>query len=61
MSRYWQTLFLALLSTLAQAHTSPAGQTLCPIVLGPGLLVYLDPLKRQRFLEAWRSRVQSGR
>lgn len=28
-----------------------------PITLGPGLLVYLDSLKRKRFLEEWRSAV----
>lgn len=28
-----------------------------PIKLGPGLLVYLDTLKRKRFLEEWRSAV----
>lgn len=29
-----------------------------PLVPGLGLLVYLDPLKRQRFLQAWRAAVQ---
>lgn len=32
-----------------------------PIPLGPGLLVYLDTLKRRQFLEAWRSTVQPAR
>ncbi|MEL6126515.1 MAG: ABC transporter substrate-binding protein [Pseudomonadota bacterium] len=30
-----------------------AGSALRPIPLGPGLLVFLDRLKRSRFLEAW--------
>lgn len=29
-----------------------------PIALGPGLLVYLDALKRRQFLEAWRSSMK---
>ena len=29
-----------------------------PIQLGPGLLVYLDALKRRQFLDAWRSSVE---
>lgn len=33
-------------------------RALRPIPLGPGLLVYLDALKRRQFLEAWRSTVQ---
>ena len=36
-------------------------RALRPITLGPGLLVYLDALKRRQFLEAWRSTVQPGR
>lgn len=35
-------------------------RALRPIALGPGLLVYLDALKRRQFLEAWRSTVQPG-
>ena len=35
-----------------------AGPHLRPIRLGPGLLVFVDPLKRQRFLEEWRAAVQ---
>jgi len=46
------------LTPIAATPTGPAGQSLRPIVLGPGLLVYLDPLKQKRFLEAWRSRVR---
>jgi len=46
------------LTPIAAEPAGPTGQSLRPIVLGPGLLVYLDPLKRQRFLEAWRSRIQ---
>lgn len=30
-------------------------RSLRPITLGPGLLVYLDALKRRQFVEAWRS------
>lgn len=29
-----------------------------PIKLGPGLLVYLDALKRRQFLDAWRSSIE---
>ncbi|MCE8539837.1 ABC transporter substrate-binding protein [Ruegeria pomeroyi] len=36
----------------------PVGASLRPIALGPGLLVFLDRLKRQRFLEEWRNAVQ---
>ncbi|MBW8811598.1 MAG: ABC transporter substrate-binding protein, partial [Lysobacter sp.] len=36
-------------------------RALRPIALGPGLLVYLDALKRRQFLEAWRSTVQPGK
>ena len=31
-----------------------------PIRLGPGLLTYLDRLKRQRFLSGWEASVQLG-
>ena len=34
------------------------GQNRRPIQLGPGLLVYLDALKRRQFLDAWRSSVE---
>ena len=33
------------------------GRNRRPIQLGPGLLVYLDALKRRQFLDAWRSSV----
>jgi len=46
------------LTPIAAEPAGPSGQSLRPIVLGPGLLVYLDPLKRSRFLDAWRSRIQ---
>jgi len=36
----------------------PAGEALRPIALGPGLLVYLDTLKRRQFLENWHALVQ---
>jgi len=48
------------LTPLACEPAGPAGQSLRPIVLGPGLLVYLDPLKRRQFLNAWRSRIRPG-
>ncbi len=35
------------------------GQNRRPIQLGPGLLVYLDALKRRQFLDAWRSSVEA--
>ena len=34
-----------------------ASNSLRPIKLGPGLLVYLDRLKRQRFLEEWENSI----
>ena len=34
-----------------------AGQHLRPIRLDPGLLVYVDPIKRQRFLREWTAAV----
>lgn len=34
-------------------------RNLRPIPLGPGLLVYLDALKRRQFLDAWNSSMQS--
>lgn len=34
-----------------------AGQYLRPIRLDPGLLVYVDPIKRRRFLEEWTAAV----
>ena len=36
-------------------------RNLRPIQLGPGLLVYLDALKRRQFLDAWRSSVEPAR
>jgi len=36
---------------------SDPARNLRPIQLGPGLLVYLDALKRRQFLEVWRSSV----
>lgn len=41
----------------APARTAPPFR---PIALGPGLLVYLDALKRQQFLDAWRSSVRQS-
>jgi len=39
----------------ADRATRPAMR---PIALGPGLLVYLDALKRRQFLQAWRSSMR---
>ncbi|MNV60457.1 hypothetical protein D3C71_1529190 [compost metagenome] len=36
---------------------SDPARNLRPIQLGPGLLVYLDALKRRQFLDVWRSSV----
>ncbi|WP_349986364.1 ABC transporter substrate-binding protein [Stenotrophomonas sp. WHRI 8082] len=36
-------------------------RSLRPIQLGPGLLVYLDALKRRQFLDAWNSSVRPAR
>ena len=49
-----------------EAFLSPAlpegdDGTLIPIRLGPGLLVYLDALKRRAFLEEWASAVRERR
>ncbi|KAG1085845.1 hypothetical protein G6F40_014088 [Rhizopus arrhizus] len=38
----------------ARSDDAP-GRSRRPIQLGPGLLVYLDALKRRQFLDAWRS------
>lgn len=35
-----------------------AEQSLRPIRLGPGLLVYLDKIKRERFLRSWTAAIQ---
>lgn len=43
---------------LPQAEPGAPQRTVRPITLGPGLLVYLDTLKRRQFLEAWRATVQ---
>ncbi len=52
----------ARLMPILPADNDPRGQTptrtFRPIALGPGLLVYLDALKRQQFLDAWRSSMQ---
>ncbi len=39
------------------AETFSSDQNLRPIRLGPGLLVYLDQLKRRSFLRAWTSAI----
>lgn len=44
-----------------QARDGARVRALRPIPLGPGLLVYLDALKRRQFLDAWRSTVQPQR
>ncbi|WP_333629228.1 ABC transporter substrate-binding protein, partial [Stenotrophomonas cyclobalanopsidis] len=41
----------------ARSDDAP-GRSRRPIQLGPGLLVYLDALKRRQFLDAWRSSVE---
>jgi iron(III) transport system substrate-binding protein len=46
--------------TTAEALRSLAAGSLRPIPLGPGLLVYLDQVKRQKFLKRW-ERVLGGR
>lgn len=49
----------ARLTSILPAATTGGGPSsnLRPIQLGPGLLVYLDALKRRQFLEAWRASV----
>ncbi len=44
----------------AVALRAAAGDSLRPIQVGPGLLVYLDQAKRERFLERWQHAL-SGR
>ncbi len=44
----------------AAALRAAAGDSLRPIQVGPGLLVYLDQAKRERFLERWQHAL-SGR
>jgi iron(III) transport system substrate-binding protein len=41
----------------AQRGRAP-GRSYRPILLGPGLLVYLDALKRRQFLDAWKGSTQ---
>jgi ABC-type Fe3+ transport system substrate-binding protein len=64
LSEAGQTVIAAnsALLPLTQAARSPAmndllksSQALLPIRLGPGLLTYLDTLKKNRFLDDWRS------
>jgi iron(III) transport system substrate-binding protein len=47
----------ARLSPVLPQSDAPA-RTVRPITLGPGLMVYLDTLKRRQFLETWRATVQ---
>jgi iron(III) transport system substrate-binding protein len=42
----------------AAGRDGTPGRNRRPIQLGPGLLVYLDALKRRQFLDAWRSSVE---
>lgn len=42
----------------AAGRDGTPGHNRRPIQLGPGLLVYLDALKRRQFLDAWRSSVE---
>jgi iron(III) transport system substrate-binding protein len=42
----------------ADGAVPAATSALRPIALGPGLLVYLDALKRRQFLDAWRSSMR---
>ncbi len=42
----------------AAGRDGTPGNNRRPIQLGPGLLVYLDALKRRQFLDAWRSSVE---
>ncbi|MBD7921280.1 ABC transporter substrate-binding protein [Xanthomonas bonasiae] len=42
----------------AGGTTPAATPAFRPIALGPGLLVYLDALKRRQFLDAWRSSMR---
>lgn len=44
----------------ADGSQTSLGRNRRPIQLGPGLLVYLDALKREQFLDAWRSSVEQG-
>jgi iron(III) transport system substrate-binding protein len=40
--------------------TQPAGSVLRPIRLGPGLLVFLDRLRRENFITSWTSSLQQN-
>ncbi len=37
----------------AERLAAQAGEALRPIPIGPGLMVYLDPIKRRNFLDRW--------
>ena len=39
----------------AAALTKTLGPSLRPIAVGPGLLVYLDQVKRRDFLDRWKT------
>lgn len=45
----------------ASALAKSLGASLRPIVVGPGLLVYLDRAKQQEFLRQWREAMATGR
>lgn len=45
----------------AGGRGGPAQPPFRPIPLGPGLLVYLDKLKRRQFPDAWRASTQPPR
>lgn len=44
----------------AAALRKDAAGPIRPIALGPGLMVYLDPVKRRLFLEHWRHELEGG-
>jgi iron(III) transport system substrate-binding protein len=47
-----------LMSIIPNQRSPAPGRSYRPILLGPGLLVYLDGLKRRQFLDAWKGSTQ---
>jgi len=56
-----EALLMPILPAQGQQRGRSRERSYRPILLGPGLLVYLDGLKRRQFLEAWRGSMQQDR
>jgi iron(III) transport system substrate-binding protein len=45
----------------AEADLIPPRETLRPVHIGPTLLIYLDQIKREHFLDRWKRAIEVGR